>query len=539
MECYSEQIMGIAADGELEVEETLRLRDHLATCRRCRQLLDALRAENRMLSESLHELPEEAASPMVFPRSPSSVRGAVGWGEVAVVVTVLALGSAVWINELSIPEALQWLNPFSISGRANLFFNLSYYLAHGGSAMLADYATTVGELFLLLVLGGSVLLLGRRWWRRQPGLRLLIMLLTFSLPGFGLQQRHSNFVSVAPNETVDDTLLATGNIVRVEGVVNGDLLAFGATVEVRGTVKGDLVSFATKRTLVSGTVEGRIYSLSNSLDLDGELGHSIYALAQSLHVDNRGHVGGGILVGGGDVTLEGTVDRSVTMFAGNADVSGSIARELTMAGDNLTLTNTARVGGNLSVQVDQLKNVHIADGATIGGKRDIQVSVKKSRYTRPSFYFFQAVWLAAAMLVGWLCLVLFPGFFQASTQAVGSGWRSLGLGLAVLAAVPFAIVVTASTLVGLPASLMLLAVYMAAIYMAKVWVGAFLGRIILKPAGATKGDWLQGLLLGLLILTIAGFIPFLGGLVHLGVVCLGLGAFAWQLYRASRPFITT
>jgi hypothetical protein len=126
-----------------------------------------------------------------------------------------------------------------------------------------------------------------------------------------------------------------------------------------------------------------------------------------------------------------------------------------------------------------------------------------------------------------------------AVDGLDSGWRSLGLGFAVLAAVPVAIVVTAITLVGLPASLMLLAVYLAAIYLAKVWVGAFLGRILLKTAGATKGDWLRGLLLGLLILTIVGFIPYLGGLVHLGVVCLGLGAFASQLYRASRPFITT
>jgi hypothetical protein len=78
-------------------------------------------------------------------------------------------------------------------------------------------------------------------------------------------------------------------------------------------------------------------------------------------------------------------------------------------------------------------------------------------------------------------------------------------------------------------------VYLAAIYLAKVWVGAFLGRILLKPSGATKGDWLLGLLVGLLILTIVGFIPYLGGLVRLGVICLGLGAFAGQLYRASRP----
>ncbi|MGA7400017.1 MAG: hypothetical protein WBW38_08345 [Candidatus Sulfotelmatobacter sp.] len=68
--------------------------------------------------------------------------------------------------------------------------------------------------------------------------------------------------------------------------------------------------------------------------------------------------------------------------------------------------------------------------------------------------------------------------------------------------------------------------------------GAFLGRILLKPTGATKSDWLLGLPLGLLILTIVGFIPYLGGLVRFGVVCLGLGAFAGQLYRASRPVIT-
>ena len=83
------------------------------------------------------------------------------------------------------------------------------------------------------------------------------------------------------------------------------------------------------------------------------------------------------------------------------------------------MTNTARIGGNLSARVHQLKDVHIADGATIAGKRDIQVNVRKSQFTRPRFYFHQAVWLAGAMLAGWLGLLLFPGFFQATTQAGG------------------------------------------------------------------------------------------------------------------------
>ena len=537
MECYSEQICEVFVDGELPVDEARRLRGHLATCQRCQERVDALRSENRVLSESLRELPDEEASLAAVSRW----RLSRGWGDLALLAAVLALGGSalVLIDDLKIPEALEWANPFSANGFTNLLFNVSDYIAQGGTAMLTEYAAVVGGVVLMLLLGGSVLMLGRRGRLRQPGLRLLIVLLALSLPSFAMEHRHGQFVTVAANETVDDTLLATGNTVRVEGVVNGDLLAFGQTVEVRGTVKGDVVTGA-KRVVVTGTVEGRIYNFSQSLDLEGQLGHSLYGFAQSLRVDDRSHVGEGVVVAAGEVSLEGDVKRSVDiMGSGNADVSGSVGRDLTVfGGRSLTLTDTARVGGNLSARVRELKDVHIADGATIAGKRDIQLQVRQSPYSHPRFYFHQAIWFASAMLVGWLGLVFFPGFFRATTQAVGSGWTSLGLGIGVLAGAPVAMIVIAITLVGFPISLMLLVVYLTALYLAKIWVGAFLGWLLLKPAGGTKGDWVLGLLVGLLIITIVGYIPYLGGLVRLGVVCLGLGAFAAQLYRASRPGIT-
>jgi cytoskeletal protein CcmA (bactofilin family) len=537
MECYSEQICEVFVDGELPVDEARRLRGHLATCQRCQERVDALRSENRVLSESLRELPDEEASLAAVSRW----RLSRGWGDLALLAAVLALGgiALVLIDDLQIPAALEWANPFSVNGFTNLLFNVSDYIAQGGTAMLTEYAAVVGGVVLMLLLGGSVLMLGRRWRLRQPGLRLLIVLLALSLPSFAMEHRHGQFVTVAANETVDDTLLATGDTVRVEGVVNGDLLAFGQTVEVRGTVKGDVVTGA-KRVVVTGTVEGRIYNFSQSLDLEGQLGHSLYGFAQSLRVDDRSHVGEGVVVAAGEVSLEGDVKRSVDiMGSGNADVSGSVGRDLTVfGGRSLTLTDTARVGGNLSARVRELKDVHIADGATIAGKRDIQLQVRQSPYSHPRFYFHQAIWFASAMLVGWLGLVFFPGFFRATTQAVGSGWTSLGLGIGVLAGAPVAMIVIAITLVGFPISLMLLVVYLTAVYLAKIWVGAFLGWLLLKPAGGTKGDWVLGLLVGLLIITIVGYIPYLGGLVRLGVVCLGLGAFAAQLYRASRPGMT-
>ena len=532
MECYSEQTCAMFVDGELAADEARRVRDHLPTCSRCRKLVDALRTENRVLSESLQELPEEVANLAALP----SARRSWLWGDLAVMAALLALGSIVstWINKLEVPGAAEWVNPFSLSGVTNLMFSVSDYLTHGGTAMLTEYAAVVGGAFFVLLLGGSVLLLGRRWQLPKLGLGMLIVLLAFSLPSSALEKRHGEFVTVPANETVDDTLLVSGSTVRIEGVINGDLLVFAQTLEVSGTVKGDLVTFA-KRVVVSGNLEGHIFSCSQSLDLDGQLGRSVYGWIQSFRLSSRGHVGDGMVVGAGDVVVEGEVKRSATIYTGNADVSGNIGRELSMAGGRLTLTNTARVGGDLIARVHNLKEVHISDGATIVGKRDVQVRVHQNRFTQAKFYFHQALWLAAAMLVGWLGLVLFPAFFEACTQAVGSGWRSFGLGSAVLVGVPVAIIVAAITLVGLPVSLMLFALYLVALYLAKIWVGAYLGRMLLRPAGSSKHEWILGLLLGLAIITIVGLIPYLGGLIRLGVVCLGLGAFAWQLYRTSRP----
>ena len=534
MECYSEQTYAIFVDGEMAADEARSFEGHLATCSRCRELVDALRVENRALSESLNELPDEILSPMGV----SSRRWSWPWGDVAILAAVLVLGSIVvhWLDTLSIPSALEWFNPFSTDGLMNMLFDLSYYFAHGDTAMLADYAAVVGGISLLL--GGAALLLGRRWRLHLSAFPLLIVLFALSLPSLALDRRHGEFITVPANETVDDTLVATGNSVIVDGVVNGDLLVFAQTLEVRGTVKGDVVSLA-KRTVVSGTVEGGIFNCSRSMELDGELGHSLYNWGQSLRVEQRAHVGEGI-VAGGDISLAGDVKRSATLY-GEVNVSGTVGRDLTLTGGrlgSLVLTNTARVGGNLTARVHQLNDVHIAEGASISGKRDIQLRVKKSRFTL-RFFLHQVVWLAAAMLMGWLGVALFPGFFQGCTQAVGSGWRSAGLGLGVLAGTPVAVVVIAITLVGIPISLMLLGVYVAGLILAKLWVGAFLGRVLLKSAGGTKRDWLLGLLVGLLILTIVGFIPYFGGLVRLIVVCLGLGAFAWQLYQGSRPVMTS
>jgi hypothetical protein len=103
-------------------------------------------------------------------------------------------------------------------------------------------------------------------------------------------------------------------------------------------------------------------------------------------------------------------------------------------------------------------------------------------------------------------------------------------------ATPVAILILAITLVGLPAAFFGLALYAAALYLAKVFVGVFLGRILERTPDTTTSRTFLALLVGLLLIYVVIQIPYgIGALVHLAVFCFGLGAFTWRLYCAYRP----
>ncbi len=118
MDCCSELTYAIFVDGELAAEEARQVRNHLAACSRCREFVETLRAENRVLKAVLRELPEEAPGRQGLPW----FRRSWVWGDLAAVATVLALGAAVsqWFEEQRVPEVLGWLNPFSSASLTTL-----------------------------------------------------------------------------------------------------------------------------------------------------------------------------------------------------------------------------------------------------------------------------------------------------------------------------------------------------------------------------------------------------------------------------------
>ncbi|MGB7622777.1 MAG: zf-HC2 domain-containing protein [Terriglobia bacterium] len=532
MNCFSEQTYAIYADGELPEGEARQVRFHLAECPRCQDMVEALRLENRVLTDALQHVEEDWVSTGDQPVRLLDLMGK------AAAVSVLAVLVSLLVNwvEHQLPPATEWLNPMHLPGQSNLLFTIVFYLTNIGAAIMSQIVTIAGVLVsATLVITGGILLRRHHKSFMRWGIGV-VMLLVLVIPGQALERRSDKAtLMIGSSETINDNLLATGDTILVDGVINGDLIVFARRVEIHGTVKGDFIGFA-QRTDISGTVEGNVFGFSQSLNLTGHVARNIYSWIQSFRMESRGTVGGDMVVGCDDLSLEGKVTQNVWVFSGAADIRGSIGRDLSFFGRKLNLFPPAGVGGNLTAHVGTSKNVHIASGVSVGGKTETILNVHKSRFSQPRFYFWEVVKLLGALLVGWLILVLAPKFFHTTVRATGSLGRSLGLGFAVLVATPIAVIIACITLVGLPLGLLLLVFYAASFYLAKIFVGAFLGRTLLRSSSETASKSVLALLLGLAVLLIVFEIPYgIGAILHLAVYCLGLGAISWQLYRSARP----
>jgi cytoskeletal protein CcmA (bactofilin family) len=527
MTCPSEETWTAYADDEAPRAELHELEAHLAGCPDCRRLVLALREENRLLARVLDEIPQAET-----PRSAAlpGVAAAVG---VLVAVAVGLHAASDWLAGLGRESPASLVDERRLV--LGLLFETVFYVLREGASMLETIVTTF-VLPGLIVVGGLVALSLRRRW--AGGALVVAALLALAGPSSALEVRgagskHDRIV-VGAGEIVDDSLVAAGDTVAVDGTVTGNLFAAGHRVILRGTVKGDLVAVA-ERVEIEGTVDGNVFTAGDTVVIRGSVGRSVHGAGGTVRVETSGRVEGDLLGFAEAIDLDGRVGRDFLAFSGLTNVRGGVGRNVSVRTRRLHLEAPAKIGGSLVAYVRDAAGVQLDRGAIVTGQTETRFAPKaKSRYARPGFYVWKLIWLVAAFVTGLALHALLPGLFAARLPAGGALLRAAGLGFVALVAVPAAAILLMLTLVGLPAGLMVLALWLAGLYIAQILVATLVGRGLLQRAGAPPASFVPVLLVGLVFVAVAVNFPYVHSLVRLVVLVLGLGLAVIGVHRGAR-----
>jgi cytoskeletal protein CcmA (bactofilin family) len=370
--------------------------------------------------------------------------------------------------------------------------------------------------------------------KRLAVLLAALWLLLVPLPVLAFTPRAGDAVVVT--ETITDDLYAAGGTVEISGTLDGDVAAVGGSITVSGPVSGSVLAGGGSVS-ISGAVGRNVRAGAGTLMLGGRVATDALLAGGKVSVQREAEIGRDLLATGGNVRFSGAVGRNAFFSGGTILIAGRIEGDATVEADRLRVLSSARIGGRLRYRVS--RPVEIQEGSQItGGAEQMPRRVRPRSMLRSFPYMLawrvtETLWL---LVLGLVLLVVAPRAVARVSERIHRGFGySLLTGFILVVVIPVAAVIVALTFVGVPLAIVLMLLYGATLIAAQVFPAAWLGRWLLgrvARAGAEPSPYLAQIV-GTLLMVLLIALPFLGWLVRLVAVLLGVGSL-WAGIWATR-----
>lgn len=339
-------------------------------------------------------------------------------------------------------------------------------------------------------------------------------------------------VVLASNTTVNEDYFSVAETVTIDGTINGDAYLVGSEVNINGIINGDLLALAGTVN-VNGKVNGNIRTAAGSININTPVGGNVTTLSGETILAPNATVSGSLATFTGALIVDAPVQKGMTIGAGSATLSNTVGGNITAGVETLDLEDGTIVKGNLNYWSTTPANM--STDTTVIGEFNHYIPDNSNDISKDQILAFFASLAAifmvisffSALLIGLLLIKLAPNHMdQVALAATEHTGKSLLYGFITLIVVPIAIIILLLTLIGIPLALIALAAYCIILYVSKIAASYAIGRALLTRTNKkhTRRGWM--LLLGLVILSIVEFIPFIGWMISFGALLIGMGSIA-------------
>ncbi|MFO0733199.1 MAG: hypothetical protein U0231_04090 [Nitrospiraceae bacterium] len=332
---------------------------------------------------------------------------------------------------------------------------------------------------------------------------------------------------LAAGQVVQGDYIAFGPQVRISGTVNGDLYAAGGEVVVDGTING-VVSASVGAVTISGAIAQDARVIGGQVTIGGTVGRNLAVAGGDIRLAESSRVHDNFVAAGGEVELAGHVGRDAKVAAGMLTIANGIEHDAVVAAASIRLTQKAAVAGKLRYWSESAPAMD--EGATVRGglvRRPLP-EWWNGEYVRHGLagirFACVGISFVSTLILGLLLIRLYPRFTGLVSVTISSRpLASAGWGIGAMVGLPILAVLCMVTLLGMPLGLVLFALYMVALYLARIYVMTWFGQLLLRRP-SDDPSLAAPFVLGLLLYSVLSLVPYLGGVLTIGAVVIGLGS---------------
>lgn len=288
--------------------------------------------------------------------------------------------------------------------------------------------------------------------------------------------------------------------------IEGDLMIAGGQIKTNSNISGDAY-IAGGQVDINGTINGNLIVGGGNITITGKVLKNVIVGGGQVKIDSQAEIGGYVLAGGGTVDLQGN-------FLGPVKVGGG----------SLVIGEKAIINQGLEADVSKSD---VALSSKIMGEKNIRIYETKKPEKQVDQWkqlgYVGEIFSFLSKLIILLILIKIFGQKIKQISDTNSFWSMMGWGLITLIVTPILILMMMMTVIGIPLAVITLITYSICLYLTGIIISILVGHFMSEKGYLkVKNHYLQGIV-GLLLLTLVGLIPVVGGLVKFIVLLLGLG----------------
>lgn len=354
---------------------------------------------------------------------------------------------------------------------------------------------------------------------------VLVMPVAQAAEFVGPHRTDNGTVIVGVNE-IHKNLYVAGSTVFVNNSTQGDLFAAGGTITVDGAVEQD-VTAAGGTLVLNGKVGGDARVAGGTITVNSEVGGDVLIGGGDVRISEKSKVGGDVTIGGGNVVIDAPVNGSIHIASGNVTINSEVKGSVTIKGGKQVVFGAkAQVPGKIKVTAINAPDVQA--GAQVSTPEFTQRAGESHKSGLAAiFTLWFLIKIVAYALAGFLLIYFLPRRVHTLVKNMEEKMLgNFGIGIVTAIVVPVLALLVLFTFVGYYISLIAFAWYalimMVSCLIAALFVGSWIVKMVSKKQELVL-DW-QAVVVGSVVFTLVGLVPFVGWLVQAIIALASVGA---------------
>lgn len=328
-------------------------------------------------------------------------------------------------------------------------------------------------------------------------------------------------------------MFASGGDVRLTGNTMKDLYAAGGSVTVDADV-AESAHMAGRTVRLNRPVGEDVYAAGYEVDIEAPVGEDLTAAGYRVEIGRNASVRGDVLASGRTILLRGPVSGNVSLSGDTVEIAAPISGSAEIRAREIRFGDGARIDGTLDVSSREPVNVPANVIAPDRVTANVLPADMGAFIGNALTIVFSLIMLGLAAVFAYVLRDRLAG-----TRAVIASrpWGDLLLGIIATSALFGSIVVLTMSLIGIPLIPLVVFATPFVILAGYLTTAHAIGAVVIRRARLLPGNFwaaFGAILLGAIVLGLAMAIPFIGWVIAVLAVVVGVGAWLALLVWPAR-----